>query len=97
MNLVPCDSFIVRRAPRLRVASRSVSVLADAREHLGFAIDQFECRGAMVGVAQGALFIASPEIPSPAMTEALQGFTRLELRMHLVPAPEFDSLSAALL
>jgi len=48
-------------------------------------------------VEQGALFIASPEIPSPAMTEALQGFTRLELRMHLVPAPEFDSLSAALL
>jgi len=35
-------------------------------------------------VADGSLFLAGPEIPSEEMNRALQGFTALELKFHLV-------------
>ncbi|MEO8100687.1 MAG: glycosyl transferase family protein [Acidobacteriota bacterium] len=48
-------------------------------------------------VEQGALFLASPEAPTAAMTGALTTFTRLETRFHLVTPAEFENLAAALL
>jgi hypothetical protein len=48
-------------------------------------------------VENGALFLASPEAPSAELTTQLTEFTRLDLRFHLLPPHEFDSLSAALL
>jgi hypothetical protein len=48
-------------------------------------------------VAEGSLFLAGPEIPSVEMNRALQGFTALELKFHLVTPAEFEALSEALL
>jgi adsorption protein B len=48
-------------------------------------------------VAEGSLFLAGPEIPSVEMSRALQGFTALELKFHLVTPDEFEVLSSALL
>lgn len=48
-------------------------------------------------VAEGALFVASPEIPTQAMTDELRAFTQLDIRVHLLPAQEFQDLTAALL
>jgi hypothetical protein len=47
--------------------------------------------------SEGALYLASPEVPSVEMTTHLAQFTKLELRFHLLPAQEFHSLTAALL
>lgn len=48
-------------------------------------------------IDEGSLFIASPELPSHEMTTQLASFTRLDLRFHLIPQHEFDSLTSALL
>jgi len=48
-------------------------------------------------VSEGSLFLAGPEIPSMEMNRALQGFTGLELKFHLVTPAEFEALSEALL
>ncbi len=48
-------------------------------------------------VAEGNLFVASPEIPTPETNRALRQFTALELRFHLVTPAEFKSLTDALL
>lgn len=48
-------------------------------------------------VEEGSLFVASPEIPSEEMTAQLSSFTRLDLRFHLIPQREFESLTSALL
>jgi adsorption protein B len=48
-------------------------------------------------VEAGALFLASPEVPSPGMARELQHYTRLEPRHHLMTPREFDRVSAALL
>jgi bacteriophage N4 adsorption protein B len=45
----------------------------------------------------GVLSIASPEAPCPEMTAELAQFTKLDLRFHLLPPHEFESLTAALL
>jgi adsorption protein B len=48
-------------------------------------------------VEEGALCIASPEIPSTELTTALSAHTKLDLRFHLVPPRDFEELAAALL
>jgi adsorption protein B len=48
-------------------------------------------------VAQGALFLAGPELPSDEMTQDLRRFSRLSLRYHLVTPTEFDRLARAYL
>jgi adsorption protein B len=48
-------------------------------------------------VAEGALFVASPEAPGPGLAKELAAFTNLELRFHLIPQKEFESLLCALL
>ncbi len=45
----------------------------------------------------GALFLASPEAPKPELIAHLAQFTQLELRFHLLPSRDFDTLAAALL
>jgi adsorption protein B len=47
--------------------------------------------------ADGALFVGSPEPPTAELTTLLTQFTKLDLRFHLLPPAEFESLSAALL
>ena len=48
-------------------------------------------------VEQGALSLATPNVPSPELTTVLAAFTKLDLRFHLMPPREFESLIAALL
>jgi hypothetical protein len=48
-------------------------------------------------IAEGALFVASPEAPESGLATELAAFTSLELRFHLIPQREFDQLAAALL
>ncbi|HEY1760631.1 MAG TPA: glycosyl transferase family protein [Bryobacteraceae bacterium] len=48
-------------------------------------------------VADGNLFLAGPEIPTPETTRALRPFTSLELRFHLVTPDAFETLAGALL
>jgi hypothetical protein len=48
-------------------------------------------------VAQGALYLAGPELPTTQMNARLSGFTSLELRFHLVTPQEFERLTSALL
>ena len=48
-------------------------------------------------VADGALYLAGPELPSAQMNSRLRGFTSLELRFHLVTPQEFERLALALL
>lgn len=48
-------------------------------------------------VAEGALFVASPDAPAAGLARELSAFTSLELRFHLVPPKEFDALTSALL
>ncbi len=43
-------------------------------------------------IDSGALFLASPEIPTQDLTDELRGFTRLELRFHLVTPSNFEEL-----
>lgn len=48
-------------------------------------------------IAEGSLFLAGPEIPTPESSRALRSFTALELRYHLITPEEFETLAAALL
>jgi hypothetical protein len=48
-------------------------------------------------IANGALCLATPDIPAPELSATLAEFTALDLRFHLMPPQEFDSLRAALL
>jgi hypothetical protein len=48
-------------------------------------------------VADGALFLAGPELPTARMTTRLRCFTSLELRFHLITPLEFERLANALL
>jgi adsorption protein B len=48
-------------------------------------------------VAEGDLFLAGPEIPTAEMNRALQEFTALEPRFHLVTPARFAALADALL
>ncbi len=47
-------------------------------------------------VADGNLYLAGPEIPTLETTCALQSFTSLELRFHLITPAEFETLVGAL-
>jgi adsorption protein B len=48
-------------------------------------------------VVEGSLYVASPDLPSPAMTAALQPWSALPIRFHLMTSAEFEKLSEALL
>jgi len=48
-------------------------------------------------VADGSLLIASPDLPTPAMTAATRPFTSLEIRFHLLAPTEYKQLLDALL
>ena len=48
-------------------------------------------------VADGSLLLASPDLPTLAMTAALRPFTALEIRFHLLPLSEYKQLVDALL
>jgi hypothetical protein len=48
-------------------------------------------------VAEGALLLASPELPTPKLTTAIRSFTALEIRFHLVTPSEYEHLVDALL
>ena len=48
-------------------------------------------------VADGDLYLAGPEIPTPEVTRAMRPFTSLELRFHLITPAEFEKLVVALL
>jgi adsorption protein B len=48
-------------------------------------------------VADGSLFVAGPDLPSPEMNAALRGFTALQIRFHLVTPSQYNLLTRALL
>jgi len=48
-------------------------------------------------ISSGSMFLASPEIPTDALTRALRSFTRLSLRFHLVTPRNFEELAESLL
>jgi hypothetical protein len=48
-------------------------------------------------VAEGSLLLASPELPTPALTVAIRSFTALEIRFHLVTPTQYEHLVDALL
>jgi hypothetical protein len=48
-------------------------------------------------VAGGSLLLASPDLPTPAMTAALRPFTALEIRFHLLAPSDYTQLLDALL
>ena len=48
-------------------------------------------------IANGSLFVAGPDLPSPEMNAALRTFTALEIRFHLVTPTEYNWLTRALL
>jgi adsorption protein B len=48
-------------------------------------------------VADGSLLLASPDLPTPAMTAAIRPFTSLEIRFHLLAPSEYKQLLDALL
>ncbi len=47
-------------------------------------------------IAEGGLYVASPNAPSPAMNEALRRFTALEIHFHLVTPSTYKRLEASL-
>ena len=48
-------------------------------------------------IADGALFLAGPELPSARMNLRLRDFTSLELRFHLMTPQNFERLERVLL
>ena len=48
-------------------------------------------------ISSGSMFLASPEIPTDALTRTLRAFTRLSLRFHLVTPQNFEELAETLL
>jgi len=58
------------------------------------------CRGWRVlpyRIAEGGLYIAGPNLPSPQMHAALHGFTSLEIRFCLATPTDYEKASRALL
>ncbi len=48
-------------------------------------------------VSEGSLLLASPDLPTPAMTAELRTFTALEIRFHLLAPSDYKQLVDALL
>jgi hypothetical protein len=48
-------------------------------------------------IADGALFVASPDVPTEETAAALRSFTALEIRFHLMTPTKFERLTNALL
>ena len=48
-------------------------------------------------IAEGGLSVASPDLPTPELSLALESHTALEIRFHLVIPREYEELSEALL
>jgi adsorption protein B len=48
-------------------------------------------------ISSGSIFLASPEIPTDELSNALRGFTRLAIRFQLVTPRNFEELTEALL
>jgi Type II secretion system (T2SS), protein E, N-terminal domain len=48
-------------------------------------------------IAEGSLFLAGPDLPSPALAAAMRPFTALEIRFHLLAPSEYTKLADALL
>ena len=48
-------------------------------------------------VVEGSLYVASPDLPSPAMTVALEPFSALPIRFHLMAPAEFEKFREAVL
>lgn len=48
-------------------------------------------------VSEGSLFLAGPDLPTPAMTAAMRSFTALEIRFHLMAPSEYKKLAGRLL
>jgi adsorption protein B len=48
-------------------------------------------------VSEGSLFLAGPDLPTPAMTAAMRSFTALEIRFHLMAPSEYTKLADTLL
>ena len=48
-------------------------------------------------IAEGNMYLASPEIPTDELSDALRGFTRMTLRFQLVTPANFAELTRALL
>ena len=48
-------------------------------------------------VSDGGLLLASPDLPTPAMTAAIRPFTSLEIRFHLLAPMDYKQLVDALL
>ena len=48
-------------------------------------------------ISSGSIFLASPEIPTDELSNALRGFTRLAIRFRLVTPRNFEELTEALL
>jgi adsorption protein B len=48
-------------------------------------------------IADGTLLLASPDLPTPAMTAAVRPFTALEIRFHLLAPSDYKQLVDALL
>jgi bacteriophage N4 adsorption protein B len=48
-------------------------------------------------VVEGSLYVASPDLPSPAMTVALEPYSTLQMRFHLMAPAEFEKLTESLL
>ena len=48
-------------------------------------------------MAEGNLFLASPEIPTDQLNQELRAFTRMHLQYHLVTPENFNELTRSLL
>jgi adsorption protein B len=46
-------------------------------------------------IAENSLYVAGPGLPTQEMTDALRGFTSLELRFHLITPSEFEKVATA--
>jgi hypothetical protein len=66
-----------------------------ARTFPRHAVDQW--RVLPFRILDGNLFLASPEPPTPKTTAALEQFTSLPLRFHLMAPAEFEKLTTSLL
>jgi adsorption protein B len=80
--------------PMARVRAADVSPHV-ARAFPRHAVDEW--RVLPFRIVEGSLLLASPELPSPKMTVALEQFTGLGMRFHLMAPAEFEKLTASLL
>ena len=56
-----------------------------------------DCKVLPYRIAEGNMFLASPEIPTDELSETLRGFTRMTPRYQLVTPANFEELTRALL